>query len=41
MNFTPDEAKYLDESGAALEIPAKLPPDTPERIRQLAVKTFS
>jgi D-alanine-D-alanine ligase len=35
------EAKYLDENGAALEIPAKLPPETSERIRHLAVKTFS
>jgi D-alanine-D-alanine ligase len=35
------EAKYLDENGAALEIPAKLPPATSERIRQLAIKTFS
>jgi D-alanine-D-alanine ligase len=35
------EGKYLDENGAALEIPAKLPPATSERIRQLAIKTFS
>ena len=35
------EAKYLDENGAALEIPAKLPPETPEQIRHLAAKTFS
>jgi D-alanine-D-alanine ligase len=35
------EAKYLDENGAVLEIPAKLPPQTSERIRQLAIKTFS
>src|SRR5882724_3782923 len=35
------EAKYLDESGAALEIPAKLPPPTSECIRQLAIETFS
>jgi D-alanine-D-alanine ligase len=35
------EAKYLDENGAVLEIPAKLPPETSERIRQLALKTFS
>ncbi len=35
------EAKYLDENGAALEIPAKLPLATSERIRQLAIKTFS
>ena len=35
------EAKYLDENGAVLEIPAKLPPAASERIRQLAIKTFS
>ena len=35
------EAKYLDENGAALEIPAKLPPETSERIRELAIKTFT
>ena len=35
------EAKYLDESGAALEIPAKLPTEISERIRQTAIKTFS
>jgi len=35
------EAKYLDENGAVLEIPAKLPPETSERIRQLAIKTFT
>jgi D-alanine-D-alanine ligase len=35
------EAKYLDENGAALEIPAKLSPATSERIRQVAIKTFS
>jgi D-alanine-D-alanine ligase len=35
------EAKYLDENGAALEIPAKLPAQTSERVRQLAIKAFS
>lgn len=35
------EAKYLDESGAVLEIPAKLPHEISERIRQTAIKTFS
>jgi D-alanine-D-alanine ligase len=35
------EAKYLDENGAVLEIPAKLPAETSERIRQLATKTFT
>ena len=31
------EAKYLDENGAALEIPAKLSEDISERVRKLAV----
>ena len=35
------EAKYLDENGAVLEIPAKLPPEISQRIRQIAIKTFS
>src|SRR5436190_12815108 len=35
------EAKYLDENGAVLEIPAKLAPETSERIRQLAIRSFS
>lgn len=35
------EAKYLDENGAVLEIPAKLPSDISGRVRQLAIKTFS
>jgi D-alanine-D-alanine ligase len=35
------EAKYLDENGAVLEIPAKLPQAISERIRQTAIKTFS
>ena len=35
------EAKYLDESGAALEIPAKLPQEISERMRQTAIRTFS
>jgi len=34
------EAKYLDENGAALRIPADLPPAVSERVRQLAVQTF-
>ena len=35
------QAKYLDENGAVLEIPAKLPSEISERIRQMAIKTFS
>jgi D-alanine-D-alanine ligase len=33
-------AKYLDENGAALEIPAKLPKELAEEIQALAIKTF-
>src|SRR6266704_3317029 len=35
------EAKYLDENGAVLEIPAKLPSEISDHIRELAIKTFS
>jgi D-alanine-D-alanine ligase len=35
------EAKYLDETGAVLQIPAKLSPQISERIRQLAINTFT
>jgi D-alanine-D-alanine ligase len=34
------DAKYLDENGAALEIPARLPPETVREIQNLAIKTF-
>jgi D-alanine-D-alanine ligase len=34
------DAKYLDENGAALEIPAKLSPSLTAQVRDLAVKTF-
>jgi D-alanine-D-alanine ligase len=34
------DAKYLDEKGAALQIPAKLPGDKIKEIQELAVKTF-
>lgn len=34
------EAKYIDEHGAMLEIPAKLPQKTTERVKELAVKAF-
>lgn len=34
------EAKYLDENGALLRIPADLPNEISDRVRQLAVKTF-
>ena len=34
------DAKYLDENGAALQIPAKLDEKTKKQIQQLAVKVF-
>lgn len=34
------EAKYLDESGALLRIPAELPPAVAAQVRQLAIRTF-
>ncbi|HEX6550200.1 MAG TPA: D-alanine--D-alanine ligase [Gammaproteobacteria bacterium] len=34
------EAKYLDEQGARLEIPAKIPAETLKRVQEMAVKTF-
>lgn len=33
-------AKYLDEQGAVLEIPAKIPEDTATEVQALAIKTF-
>lgn len=34
------EAKYLDENGARLRIPAELPPSLSEKVRTLAVQAF-
>ncbi|HUO56296.1 MAG TPA: D-alanine--D-alanine ligase [Candidatus Paceibacterota bacterium] len=34
------EAKYIDENGAALEIPAKIPKNIQKKIQQLAIKTY-
>ncbi len=34
------EAKYIDENGSILEIPAPIPPDTAEAIKQIAVRVF-
>jgi D-alanine-D-alanine ligase len=34
------EAKYLDEDGARLEIPAKLDPAMVKRVQEMAVRTF-
>jgi D-alanine-D-alanine ligase len=35
------EAKYIDENGAAIEIPARLDSKTIKRVQELAVKTFT
>jgi D-alanine-D-alanine ligase len=34
------DAKYIDESGAVLEIPAKISEEISGRVRELAIKTF-
>jgi D-alanine-D-alanine ligase len=34
------DAKYLDAEGAALQVPADLPPALADRIRELAISTF-
>ncbi len=39
-DFYSYEAKYLDESGALLEAPAKLPEDTVKKVQKLAIKAF-
>jgi D-alanine-D-alanine ligase len=39
-DFYSYEAKYIDPDGAALEIPAKLPPETTRQVQSLAIKTF-
>lgn len=40
-DFYSYEAKYIDENGAALEIPAQLSPEVVEAARQLAIATFT
>ena len=39
-DFYSYEAKYIDEKGAVLEIPASLPLQVSERARNLAIRTF-
>ncbi len=39
-DFYSYEAKYLDEHGARLEIPAKLSDDMVERVQELAIRSF-
>ena len=40
QDFYSYEAKYLDEKGASLEIPADLPPETVKKVQDLAVRAF-
>ncbi|MBP2079548.1 D-alanine-D-alanine ligase [Oceanobacillus polygoni] len=39
-DFYSYEAKYIDENGAALEIPAKLSEDVTKQIQEVAIKAF-
>jgi D-alanine-D-alanine ligase len=39
-NFYSYEAKYLDDNGAALEIPAHLPEEVVKRIQELSLQTY-
>ena len=39
-DFYSYDAKYIDENGAVLRIPAELPEDIREKIRALAIKSF-
>lgn len=39
-DFYSYDAKYIDEQGAALEIPADIPEEVSERIRELSIRTF-
>ncbi|EGO62813.1 D-alanine--D-alanine ligase [Acetonema longum] len=39
-DFYSYEAKYIDEDGAGLEIPAKLPSDIVTQVQQMAIRTF-
>ncbi|MGE3973588.1 MAG: D-alanine--D-alanine ligase [Bdellovibrionales bacterium] len=40
-DFYSYEAKYIDENGAVIEIPAKLDKATIKRVQELAIKTFT
>ncbi len=40
-DFYSYDAKYVDEDGAGLEIPARLPEDTVRDVRQMAIRTFT
>jgi D-alanine-D-alanine ligase len=34
------EAKYLDDEGAAIKVPADLPPEISDKVRKLSIETF-
>lgn len=40
QEFYSYSAKYIDQNGAVLEIPAKIPEEVSEKVRELAIKTF-
>jgi len=40
QGFYTYDAKYIDENGARLHIPAELPPDVAQRVQDLAIRTF-
>ncbi|MFM2424252.1 MAG: D-alanine--D-alanine ligase [Candidatus Parcubacteria bacterium] len=40
QEFYSYSAKYIDHNGAVLEIPAKIPEEVSEKVRELAIKTF-
>lgn len=40
LEFYSYDAKYLDDNGATLTIPADIPKEIAERVRELALKTF-
>lgn len=35
------DAKYIDENGASVEIPAKLPPNVVKKVQEMAIKAFT
>lgn len=38
--FNSYNAKYIDENGAALKVPAELPPEVESKIREMAARAF-
>jgi len=39
-SFYTYEAKYLDEEGAAIKVPADLPPEVGDKVRELSIEAF-